>query len=165
MKIYIENYNLNKLITKLDLLDEYFINKKDVIEIYCEEGMYLIDDNKSYKLNVTNENVINKCINNCNLIIDETVISNTIIYQIPHEHIAINNIKFYYGLPSNVKNINDITLLIEWNYLKNIKPINDSKNKYEKFIPNNFYFEFLLEEKIDDIVKKEFLNVFLSLLN
>lgn len=171
MKIYIENYNPSKLIKKLDNLDTYFLSKKEIVEIYCDEGIYLIDYNNCYKRIISNENVVIKSLNGINYIIDETDIRNTDVSQIPPEHISINIIKFYFGLPNanNLKNQNQnmINLVIEG--VKNMKPNYDnnydSQNKYENFMPNNFYFEVFYKENIDVILQKEILNVFLSLLN
>ena len=170
MKIYIENYNPSKLIKKLDKLDTYFLCKKDIVEIYCDDGMYLIDQNNCYKLNVSNENVVNKSINGINFIIDESDVKKTDAYQIPPQHISINITKFYYGLPNanNLKNQNQnlINLVIEG--VKNMKPNYDnnySENKYDNFLPNNFYIEVFIKENIDTILQKEIINVFLSLLN
>ena len=144
MKIYIENYNPSKLIKKLDKLDTYFLCKKDIVELYCDDGMYLIDKNNCYKLNISNENVVNKSLNGVNFIIDESVVTNIGVYQIPPEHISINISKFYYGLPNanQLKNQNQnmINLVIEG--VKNMKPNYDNnydENKYDNFIPNNFY--------------------------
>lgn len=174
MKIYIENYNPSKLLKKLDKIDTYFLCKKDVIELYCEDGIYLVDNNNCYKRNISNENVVNKSLNGVNLVIDESVITNTNVYQIPPDHISINITKFYYGLPNanNLKNQNQnmINLVIEC--VKNMKPNydnnydnNSGENKYENFIPNNFYIEVFFKEDIDIILQKEIINVFLSLLN
>ena len=170
MKIYIENYNPSKLIQKLDKLDTYFLCKKDIVELYCDDGMYLIDQNSCYKLNVSNENVVNKTLNGVKLVIDESDVKKTDAYQIPTEHISINITKFYYGLPNanQLKNQNQnmINLVIEG--VKNMKPNYDNnygENKYENFMPNNFYFEVFIRENIDVILQKEIINVFLSLLN
>jgi hypothetical protein len=171
MKIYIENYNPSKLIKKLDNLDTYFLSKKEIVEIYCDEGIYLIDHNNCYKRIISNENVVNKSLNGINYIIDETDITNTDVSQIPPDHISINITKFYFGLPNanNLKNQNQnmINLVIEG--VKNMKPNYDNnydaQNKYENFLPNNFYFEVFYKENIDVILQKEILNVFLSLLN
>jgi hypothetical protein len=171
MKIYIENYNPSKLIKKLDSLDTYFLSKKDIVEIYCDEGIYLIDHNNCYKRIISNENVVNKSLNGINYIIDETDIINTDVSQIPPDHISINITKFYFGLPNanHLKNQNQnlINLVIEG--VKNMKPNYDNnydtQNKYENFLPNNFYFEVFYKENIDVILQKEILNVFLSLLN
>uniref|UniRef100_A0A6C0IFC7 Uncharacterized protein n=1 Tax=viral metagenome TaxID=1070528 RepID=A0A6C0IFC7_9ZZZZ len=171
MKIYIENYNPIKLIKKFDKLDTYFLSKKDIVEIYCDEGIYLIDHNNCYKRIISNENVVNKSLNGVNYIIDETDIKNTDVSQIPPDHISINITKFYFGLPNanNLKNQNQnlINLVIEG--VKNMKPNYDNnydtQNKYENFLPNNFYFEVFYTENIDVILHKEILNVFLSLLN
>lgn len=171
MKIYIENYNPSKLIKKLDSLDTYFLSKKDIVEIYSDEGIYLIDNNNCYKRIISNENVVNKSLNGVNYIIDETDIINTDVSQIPPDHISINITKFYFGLPNanHLKNQNQnlINLVIEG--VKNMKPNYDNnydtQNKYENFLPNNFYFEVFYKENIDVILQKEILNVFLSLLN
>ena len=173
MKIYIENYNPNKLIKKLDKLETYFLMKKDIVEIYCDEGIYIIDNNNCYKRNISNENIVNKTVNGVNYVIDETVITNENVYQIPPDHISINITKFYYGLPNanNLKNQNQnlINLVIEG--IKNMKPNYDNnynnygENKYENFSPNNFYIEVFMKENIDVNLQKEIINVFLSLLN
>lgn len=173
MKIYIENYNPIKLIQKLDKLDTYFLCKKDIVELYCDDGMYLIDQNSCYKLNITNENVVNKTLNGVKLVIDESDVKKTDAFQIPPEHISINITKIYYGLPNanNLKNQNQnlINLVIEG--IKNMKPNYDNnynnygENKYENFSPNNFYIEVFMKENIDTILQKEIINVFLSLLN
>jgi hypothetical protein len=170
MKIYIENYNPNKLIKKLDKLDTYFLMKKDIVEIYCDEGIYIIDNNNCYKRNISNENIVNKTVNGVNYVIDETVITNENVYQIPPDHISINITKFYYGLPNanqfKNQNQNMINLVIEG--VKNMKPNYDNnydESKYDNFLLNNFYIEVFFKENIDTILQKEIINVFLSLLN
>ena len=170
MKIYIENYNPNKLIKKLDKLETYFLMKKDIVEIYCDEGIYIIDNNNCYKRNISNENIVNKTVNDVNYVIDETVITNENVYQIPPDHISINITKFYYGLPKanqfKNQNQNMINLVIEG--VKNMKPNYDNnydESKYDNFLLNNFYIEVFFKENIDTILQKEIINVFLSLLN
>ena len=174
MKIYIENYNPNKLMKKLDKLDTYFLIKKDIVEIYCDEGIYMIDNNNCYKRNISNENIVNKTVNGINYVIDETVITNENVYQIPTDHVSINITKFYYGLPNanqfKNQNQNMINLVIEG--VKNMKPNYDNKydnnydeSKYDNFLLNNFYIEVFFKEDIDIILQKEIINVFLSLLN
>ena len=170
MKIYIENYNPNKLMKKLDKLETYFLMKKDIVEIYCDEGIYIIDNNNCYKRNISNENIVNKTVNGVNYVIDETVITNENVYQIPPDHISINITKFYYGLPNanqfKNQNQNMINLVIEG--VKKMKPNYDNnydENKYDNFLLNNFYIEVFFKENIDTILQKEIINVFLSLLN
>ena len=113
MKIYIENYNPIKLIKKFDKLDTYFLSKKDIVEIYCDDGIYLIDHNNCYKRIISNENVVNKSLNGVDYIIDETDIRNIDVSQIPPDHISINITKFYFGLP-NANNLK------KKNYLKSV---------------------------------------------
>ena len=94
MKIYIENYHPSKLIKKMENLDIYFISKQEVVEIYCDEGIYLINQNNCYKFIVSNENVVNKSLNGVNYLIDDSVITKINGYQIPPDHISINITKF-----------------------------------------------------------------------
>ena len=171
MKIYIENYNPNKLMKKLDKLETYFLMKKDIVEIYCDEGIYLINHNNCYKFIVSNENIVNKTLNGVNYVIDESYITKTHAYQIPYDHISINITKIYYGLPykNNLKNQNQNLIYLVVEGVKNMKPNYDNNydttNRYENFVPNNFYFEVFVKEPIDTILQKEIMNVFLSLLN
>ena len=171
MKIYIENYHPSKLIKKMENLDTYFISKQEVVEIYCDEGIYLINHNNCYKFIVSNENIVNKTLNGVNYVIDESYITKTHAYQIPYDHISINITKIYYGLPykNNLKNQNQNLIYLVVEGVKNMKPNYDNNydttNRYENFVPNNFYFEVFVKEPIDTILQKEIMNVFLSLLN
>ena len=171
MKIYIENYNPSKIITKMEKLDTYFISKQEVVEIYCDEGIYLINHNNCYKFIVSNENIVNKTLNGVNYVIDESYITKTHAYQIPYDHISINITKIYYGLPykNNLKNQNQNLIYLVVEGVKNMKPNYDNNydttKRYENFVPNNFYFEVFVKEPIDTILQKEIMNVFLSLLN
>ena len=171
MKIYIENYNPSKIITKMEKLDTYFISKQEVVEIYCDEGIYLINHNNCYKFIVSNENIVNKTLNGVHYVIDESYITKTHAYQIPYDHISINITKIYYGLPykNNLKNQNQNLIYLVVEGVKNMKPNYDNNydttNRYENFVPNNFYFEVFVKEPIDTILQKEIMNVFLSLLN
>ena len=171
MKIYIENYHPSKLIKKMENLDTYFISKQEVVEIYCDEGIYLINQNNCFKLIVSNENVVNKSLNGVNYLIDDSVITKINGYQIPPDHISINITKYYYGLPykNNLKNQNQNLIYLVVEGVKNMKPNYDNNydtvNRYENFVPNNFYFEVFVKEPIDTILQKEIINVFLSLLN
>ena len=50
MKIYINNYNIDNLSKKLKGLNGYLINKTNSIEIYSDEGIYLVDENNIYNI-------------------------------------------------------------------------------------------------------------------
>ena len=155
----------------MEKLDTYFISKQEVVEIYCDEGIYLINHNNCYKFIVSNENIVNKTLNGVNYVIDESYITKTHAYQIPYDHISINITKIYYGLPykNNLKNQNQNLIYLVVEGVKNMKPNYDNNydttNRYENFVPNNFYFEVFVKEPIDTILQKEIMNVFLSLLN
>ena len=43
MKIYIDNYNNEKMTKKLGSFNKYLLNKTNVIEVYSDEGIYLVD--------------------------------------------------------------------------------------------------------------------------
>ena len=122
-------------------------------------------------LESTNENIVNKTLNGVNYVIDESYITKTHAYQIPYDHISINITKIYYGLPykNNLKNQNQNLIYLVVEGVKNMKPNYDNNydttNRYENFVPNNFYFEVFVKEPIDTILQKEIINVFLSLLN
>ena len=50
MKIYINNYNIDNLSKKLKGLNKYLISKTNSIEIYSDEGIYLVDENNMYNI-------------------------------------------------------------------------------------------------------------------
>ena len=50
MKIYINNYYIDNLSKKLKGLNKYLISKTNSIEIYSDEGIYLVDENNMYNI-------------------------------------------------------------------------------------------------------------------
>jgi len=185
-KIYIKDYNLNLLKQKLYNLDKYFRNKETVIEVFSSEGFFNIDNNKLYKL-TTIDKPKNICkFENYNLLFDNSYFEKENVSQIPIDHIILNTTKFYYEYQEYVKNTNKenvksssnksnnninesfLILVIEGIYENKIQnDIKDNKNynkdKYCDFIPINFYF--LINESFDNILIKNDLNGFLSMLN
>ena len=142
MKIYFENYKLNKNIKKG--LDIYFIYKN--INFYSNEGIFLINNKKIFKLNILDKKIKKIKFNNYNLLIDESEIINEISYQLPVTYIS--TVSFYYKLykTSNIK------FVIEYSLVEN------DENK-----PINFYFE-VSDFEIDNLFIKEEINEFLSVL-
>ena len=50
MKIYIKNYKPKNILKKLKLLDDYYINTKNNIEIISDEGIFYVNDKNFYKM-------------------------------------------------------------------------------------------------------------------
>ena len=159
MKIYI-NYKPADILKKIKSIDEYFLNKKNNIEIISDEGIFYIDEKKFYKMNIISDELIKLRSNNFDLLLDKSVYNNDIVYQVPLFHIDSYVTTFYYAINSKSK----IKLVIEGNY----ESIDKEKliiNKYHNFTPNNFYFEAPNEKTDFELLNNDDLNVFLSLLN
>jgi len=163
MKLYIENYNPSNLLKKLKLLDEFYINTKNSIELISDEGIFYITDNKFYKMNVILDKLTELRSNNLLLLLDKSVYNNDVVHQLPLNHVDTNITTFYYAINSKSK----IKLVIEGEYRENIDEIIDKQitNKYDNFIPINFYFEVPKEKTNFELLNNDELNVFLSLLN
>jgi hypothetical protein len=154
MKIYIENYNLNNIISKCNILDKFLFNTKTQIDIYSAEGLFIVDNTKLFKLKITDKKTckIENYFKKNNIIMDDSNVDKEITYQLPQEHIAINLTIFTYKICQKSK----ISLVIEGTY--NQEPQID---KYIGFEPSNFYF--ISYSNIIEI--KDNLCEFLSLLN
>jgi len=161
MKIYVKDIFPKKIThDKLTKLDEYYSTKKDILEIFSEKGMYLVENSKVWKLLPTNEKMVTfvDSENNTTFLIDETTIEKQVAWQIPMNSETIETTIFIY----NGKNLR---LTIEGYYKKTKLPKTYS-DKYYNFIVTNFYFEPKNEnlEMTNPFLKNE-INVFLSLLN
>jgi DNA polymerase elongation subunit (family B) len=149
MKIYIENYNINKLANKMTLFvnGNYYSETKNELFIYSDDGFFKIDDKNILKINVISDKV-NRT-QSKGLIIDESKIMYETCNYIPFNHVSEKVTKFIYKINSKSK----LKLVIEGFYEENI------------FLPKDFYFETNIEEKICNPIIKDDLNEFLSLLN
>jgi hypothetical protein len=161
MKIYVKDIYPKKITRdKLLKLDEYYSSKKEILEIFSEKGMYLVENSKVWKIVPTNEKLFTfvDSENNVTFLIDETIIEKQPSSQIPIDHSTIETTIFIY----NGKNVR---LLIEGYYKKNAMP-KTSSEKYHNFLVTNFYFEPKNNnlEMTNPFLKNE-INVFLSLLN
>ena len=157
MRIYIKNYNLNKLYSKLKKLEEYLKDIHIFREIYSEEGIYQIDSNHIYKLFINDKPIkqYDEYCNDLTLILDLSCIQKIKENQIPVDGIETCVKNMYYSLQTNSK----IKLVIQFD--------NSSISSNENII--NSYFEINDTEKeeidLDNYFIKNELNVFLSLLN
>lgn len=153
MKIYIENYDIINLESKIDILNKMCNDpiRSDFIIIYSEDGIFKIDENKMQKVNIITDKVYKH--NTSSLIVDESKISYENCNYLPYEHLFCKITQFIYKINPTSK----LTLVIQGTYLEN--------NSRIKFVPNDFYFETNIEEQIYNPIIKDDLNVFLSLLN
>jgi len=161
MKIYVKDIYPKKITRdKLIKLEEYYSSTKEILEIFSEKGMYLVENSKVWKIIPTNEKLFTfvDSENNVTFLIDETTIEKQASSQIPIDHSTIETTIFIY----NGKNVR---LLIEGYYKKNIMPKTYS-DKYYNFLVTNFYFEPKNNNlEITNPFLKNEINVFLSLLN
>ena len=164
MKIYIQEENSfflakknkkNNIIKIVDNLNKYLINKENIIDVYSKQGIYQINDNKIYKLNIKTEKIHENILlqkeygKNVILLIDDSIIEKELVYQIPYDHVNIPLCVHKYSLHNKPKN--KLILVIEFIQNKGIMR------------PINYYFEY--NSVIGDNIPTEDINVFLSLLN
>lgn len=73
-KLYIENYNPTHLTNKLDKMKSMLRTKTEIRQLYCDDGMYILENNKLYQLEPTfASNIETKKVGKINFIIDNTV--------------------------------------------------------------------------------------------
>ena len=142
MKIYIENYDIEKLPGCLDNLEKYLITKNKIILVYSEDGLFEIDQNNIYKLDIlkdtTNSFIHDK---KWTLLIDECEIKKTHVHWLPLDHHLIKTQIARYRLIKSKESTMELVIIF------------DERNK-----PIDFYLE---TSKMDT----EHINVFLSMLN
>ena len=69
------------IFSKLEPPNQTFIQ----IKFYADEGVYTIDDNNIYKLNVVDAPPIRKRLNGCDVIIDTSYTNKEQVYQLPFD--------------------------------------------------------------------------------
>ena len=151
MKIYIDNYNIDNLSKKLKGLNGYLINKTNSIEIYSDEGIYLVDENNIYNITYLDRPIqkINYT-DDVEMSIDLSTTNSIIVNQLPSDNIILKLATYTYKIcpRSKVKLIINFTL-----------------NKNMEYKPYNFYFDVLDDIDINGPIFKEDINVFLFHLN
>lgn len=162
MKIYLDDYDPKKLISKFDALDYLYRETKNFIEILSLDGIYYIENGNIFKLNVQDCSLIKKE----NFILDKSSYIKELTYsQIPYDHVSTNITSFYYGVNKNIQLVIEGTYHVEEDMGLMKKNKYNVGNKYYHFVPTNFYF--LANEDFDfnQFLNREEINVFLSLLN
>jgi len=145
MKVFVDKYNMDKLVTQMQSLDQYYTKTKTRQRIYSADGMFVIENNKIYKSVIVDvETTIHMKLGDFELIGDETTMTLEETHQIPSNHVMVQSTLLYYSQSPKA----NVQLVIE----------GDSKNS--SFTPTDFYFE--VSGDIDNYLIKEELNIFLS---
>lgn len=154
MKIYINNFNLNKIQSTQNLLSDILVDTHKYSEIYTNESMYHVDNKNIFLLEPKDGEIIvyEKFYDNITLIVDHS-------YFVRHlesslngsKHMQIKIKKYVYKLNPQSK----ISLVIK------IAETND----HDSFISNDIYFECDNIINITELFNKQELIEFLSLLN
>ena len=151
MKIYIDNYNNEKMFKKLGSFNKYLLNKTNVIEVYSDEGIYLVDPNNIHKITYLDKPIKKiKYSDKNDFIIDSSETKLTIVNQIPSDCIILKMETHNYQLNAKSK----IKFVVNFALIKN-----------EDYNLHNFYFDVSDDIDINSPLFKEDINVFLSLLN
>jgi len=166
MRIYIEHFEPKNITrAKLVRLGEYYSEKNDVIEVFSEKGMYLVENTKTWKLDATNDKTTKVVEDGVSFLVDETSIEKKLHSQIPFDHAISKKTIFTY----HMKNVR---LFIKGHYeenritILNVDKIDrDKSDIYNNFSVEDFYFEPKYENlNISNPNVKNEINVFLSLL-
>jgi hypothetical protein len=164
MKIYINHFNLSYLNTLLKNLNKYHLKTEDYLQIYSSDGMFMINQSETIKLNANDCHIItlNNFYNNYTLIVDYSFYDEERVFQIPSKYVVVKIKKNIFTLNNDKKS--ELKLIIEMEI-----PIQtENKFNFLNKIDSQFrdiYFELPNETNIDNILVKEELIVFLSLLN
>ena len=167
MKIYIDKFNEKALSTymnsfnspHINLFTKYFIKTEKLVEIYSDEGIFVVDNNNIHKIIYNDKPIIHvdNYYQSIKLLIDQTTQIKESVSQLPFNHIILNTTKYIFSSNHKTK----IFLIIETNSDNiNEKNIIDNDNSVY-----NVYFNVPNDADINNPFIKEELNVFLSLLN
>jgi hypothetical protein len=174
MKVYVLNYDLNKISTVVTELLKLTMTVSEGIEIYSTEGIFYIDNNTTYKLLYNHESIIKlqNYYKELDLAIDKSVIIREITCQLPTKHLAnpIKTFVFKKDPQSKIKfiiighkNINSNNT----NHNNNMNtPFMDKNfNKDLQIIISDFYMDVPDDIDLNSIFIKEEISEFLSMLN
>ena len=156
MKIYIDNYNITNLSKKMKGLNKYLTNKTNEIDVYSDEGIFLIDQQNIQKVTYLDKPVKKvKYMNETNTIFNMTIDSSetiiTMVNQLPPDNLIMKTETQVYQTSTTSK----VKLVI-------ISLLNRQLNEYK---PHDFYFDVSNDIDINSPIFKEDINVFLFHLN
>jgi hypothetical protein len=169
MKIYINHFNLLVLNNTLKTLNDYLNKSEEYIQIYSPDGIFIIDENNTFKLKPVDNDitVLKNFYNEFSLIIDPSFFIVEKVTQMPTEFISTRMKRDIFVSNTN-KIKGEIKLVIETEIFSQIENGFSFLNKNPSendFKPKDIYFELPNGTNIDDILVKEEIIVFLSLLN
>jgi hypothetical protein len=180
MKVYVLNYDLNKISNAVSELLKLTKTASEGIEIYSTEGIFYIDNNNTYKLLYTDKNItkLQNYYEQLELVIDKSVITREITSQLPPKHLAnpIKTFVFKKDPQSKIKlviignnsfnNINNINSNTMNNSNNMNTPFMEKKfNKDLQVIISDFYMDVPDDIDLNNIFIKEEISEFLSMLN
>lgn len=152
MKIYINNINLNLLKEIANAFKENLVTTEHYIELYTDNGIYMIKNNKTYRLNPHDEDIqiINNYYNLFTLIVDPSYYEKTECFSVHGDnHTSFQIKKTMYKLNQS----SNIILAIEFSQL-NVNIL----------IPRNIYFETKKKIDVNELFIKNEIISFLSIL-
>lgn len=170
MKVYILNYDLNKISNVVpELLHLCTMNMTEGIELYSTEGIFYIDNNTTYKLLYDDKSIIKlqNYYKQLNLAIDKSTITREITCQLPPKHLA-NQIKtfiFKKNAQSKIKLIVIGSKSFNHIHNSNIPFMDKNLNKELQVIISDFYIDVPDDIDLNNIFIKEEISEFLSTLN
>jgi hypothetical protein len=170
MKVYILNYDLNKIsIVVPELLHLWTMNMTEGIELYSTEGIFYIDNNATYKLLYHDKSIIKlqNYYKQLNLAIDKSTITRELTHQLPPKHLAnpIKTFIFKKDAQSKIKLIVIGSKSFNHIHNSNIPFMDKNLNKELQVIISDFYIDVPDDIDLNNIFIKEEISEFLSTLN
>lgn len=154
MRIYINNLNIDIADDIQEMLKEHLCHSEIFVKVFTDEGIYKIYNNKTLHLNVVDKDIklYKNYYNNLTLISDSSYFREEPVFSIhgTGEHVAFEIQQLQYKL--NKKS-------------KCIFVIEHAVNKTGKPVPMDIYCMTEEDVDLDDLVIKEELIEFLSMLN
>jgi hypothetical protein len=156
MKIYIDNYNIDDLPKKMKTLSKHLTNKTNAIEVYSDEGIFVIDEQNIRKVAYLDKPIkrgqyINETGRVFDLLMDHSETTMTLVNQLPTDNVILKIETQIYQITANSKT----KLVIK-------STLNKVTNEYN---PCDFYFELPNDIDISNPIFTEDINVFLFHLN
>ena len=170
MKVYILNYDLNKISNVVsELLYLWMMNMTEGIELYSTEGIFYIDNNTTYKLLYNDKSIIKlqNYYKQLNLAIDKSTITREITCQLPPKHLAnpIKTFIFKKDAQSKIKLIVIGSKSFNHIHNSNIPFMDKNLNKELQVIISDFYIDVPDDIDLNNIFIKEEISEFLLMLN
>ncbi len=107
MKIYVENYSIDLLRTKLSNFNKTKTFTKR--QFYSEEGIFYVDENNIYQLVITDVPIIKEELDGFTLLKDASKINKIIVHQLPFDATEIVFNYTQYNGSLIVEKVNDRT--------------------------------------------------------